>query len=80
MNWLWPKAPRKDSNIVIRAGRLTHWLFVAAAVYAMIFGWVAMYTEAGENASIYSAVVTGLIMAVPLLLIGRGLRYLLAGE
>ena len=80
LNWLWPARPRATGSLMIRAGRVAHWCFVAAAFYAMIFAWVAMYTDAGEQASVYKAVVSGLIMAMPLLLIGRAVRYVMAAE
>lgn len=78
MNWLWPRALNHNSTILVRTGRVLHWVFIALAGYGMIFGWVAQHIEGGKSA--YIAIVTGLIFAIPLALIGRGIRYVLSAE
>ncbi len=78
MNWLWPKTLNSNTTVLVRSGRVVHWIFIALACYGMVFGWVAQHDEGGK--SVYIAIVTGLIFAIPLVLIGRALRYILSAE
>lgn len=78
--FFWPNKKAETNSFIIRLGRVLHWFAVVAAVYGMMFGWVAGYTEAGDRASVFNGLVFGLTMAIPILLAGRGARYLLSGE
>lgn len=80
MNWLWPRRLRSDATLPVRVGRLLHWLSLAVAGYAILFCWMAVYVEAGQNAKPVAALALGLILALLAALTGRALRYLFAGE
>ena len=67
MNWLWPRQLHAETTALIRLGRVLHWTFVALAISAAIF------TLPNEGIKMIPA-------ALVLLTIGRGLRYILAGE
>lgn len=78
MSWAWPTTKNPHCTVLVRIGRVLHWVFIVLAGFGMMFGWVVQRVEA--NNSIYMAVVTGLIFAVRLVMIGRGLRYILSAE
>lgn len=82
-NWFWPQEPREESSVVVRFGRVLHWVGVTIAAMLLLglaIGIVIMiFTGEGiEWPLIASAFVLPLAAASALL--GRGLRYILANE
>jgi cytochrome b561 len=80
-NWLWPREKRQGSSPGVRAGRVLHWASVACAT--IVFAFFIMLATAisysdGREAS--GAVGVGAGAAIALMLIGRGLRYIMSDE
>ena len=73
---LWPTRIKPESSIVIRIGRVIHWLATAMAVAMAIYSLVAR-TDYPITQMLFSTEIAG---APFVYLFGRGLRYILAGE
>lgn len=70
MNFFWPTHPKPFPGLVARLGRLLH--LVGLALAAAVFVTECYSSE--------HPIVPGLIVAVPVALLARGLRYVLAAE
>ena len=73
----WPTKPNPEQSTLARLGRATHLLFIGLAILALI-GGVAVSFSAEHG--ILRGVALGLCWAVPIALIGRGIRYVLSAE
>lgn len=72
MNWLWPQKQHAETTALIRLGRVLHWITVAPA--ALLVVWSV--SSIGSESDWYAPALTAIL---PLML-GRGLRYILANE
>lgn len=76
MNFFWPTNIKPSPSGIARLGRVVHWLFAMGAVAFAIGSVFAFFGSAG--------VVTALLLLFvgggACLLVGRALRYILAGE
>jgi hypothetical protein len=76
MSFFWPMKPKTDPGVLGRLGRLLHWIFLACA--AFLIGLNAYPWLAGTDTSGEAPVWT--ILGAIIFLLGRGVRYVLAGE
>lgn len=77
MRWLWPQHVNDESSLLVRIGRLIHWLALSLAVFGLLISFFAM-SQVGDTEPVpYIAV--GLVW-LGVAMIGRGLRYVFAKE
>jgi hypothetical protein len=92
MSLLWPTRLKAETTVLVRLGRVVHWLSIALAAVIGLLGIIARGQRAPCNgepwcpppptwfeewgAPILFAFAAGLAVA----LIGRALRYVLSGE
>jgi hypothetical protein len=75
MGLFWPDASDYAPSMVQRMGRVLHWFFTAMAALSLgigVFVWLQIHDG--------GTILAGGIIAMVLLLIGRAVRYILAGE
>lgn len=82
LNWIWPAKRRDESTIVIRTGRVLHWaaVVIAAAIIIVLAGEAIGESDGNSIAEMAIVSVVGVVFALPVLAIGRVLRYILSGE
>lgn len=74
--FFWPQRLKTETSPLVRLGRVGHWTFVGFAIlWAAIL--VLMTAEDG-----YEPGATGILLSIvaACLLVGRAIRYVLAGE
>lgn len=76
MGIFWPSDVKSEPNAVARAGRVLHWTFLGFAVVWL--GLAALIVAEGGADSGYPVIL--IPFAAISAAIGRGLRYILAGE
>lgn len=77
MGMFWPLHVKADPNIVTRLGRVLHWAIAVIAIGVSLFGLATTILNGDfGRVGFWGGVVVLLIT----LLIGRGVRYILAGE
>lgn len=95
MSFFWPATLKAETTVLVRLGRVLHWASVATAVAATLLGVFARgqratcYPQGQWNicpppptwfedwgAPVLFALAVALVVA----LVGRALRYILAGE
>ena len=81
MSFLIPAA-RPNPSAAARLGRLAHWIALGFAALLLAMAWSAWQQPAPAPGAIRQGLPadTFLILAVLVALIGRGVRYLFAGE
>ena len=72
MNWLWPRHLHTETTALIRLGRVLHWAGIILGALVALFAMLA-FDDMSEGAK-------ALAVALVPILIGRGLRYVLANE
>lgn len=72
---LWPRTVASASTISVRLGRVLHWLSCGIAGITAVFA-VGNYLSYGY----LSDVLPALVFAAGIFIVGRGLRYVFAGE
>lgn len=77
MSFFWPSHVGSSPGFRGRLGRLIHW--VAAAYLIGIAIFIASF-QAGDGPDVTIGKVAMIAAFLPLYLLGRGFRYLLAGE
>ncbi len=76
LGFLWPTRIKPESSIIIRIGRVVHWLAAAIAIAMAIYSLVAR-----TDYPLADMLLTTEIAGAPFVyLFGRGMRYILAGE
>lgn len=73
-NWFWPEST-SETSVVVRLGRLLHWLGFGLGVL-LFAGCLIGGTLTGE----FHVLMGGLVSGVFVMLIGRAARYLLSNE
>lgn len=76
--FLWPETSKTETTVLTRLGRVMHWVALLPASIAAFIGCVMYWTERVDGRVVY--LLGGLAGALAFLLIGRGLRYIFAGE
>lgn len=71
-----PDAPKEAPTAAIRLARVIHWTSIAVAGCMAIFSFVIFIATAGEAVELLS-LIPG---AIPILLAGRAVRYVVAQE
>lgn len=74
MNFFWPKYTKIGATPGVRVGRLLHWCGLAVAAF-FAFG-ATLHLVDGSFNNFFGFIGIALVPAM----IGRGLRYLFAGE
>jgi hypothetical protein len=80
VNFLWPQHLKIDTTPLVRLGRVLHWLFtgVAGLMLTLPFLWPS---TSGDGVAQYGdGFLIAIGFAIPMALLGRGLRYVLSGE
>lgn len=82
---LWPKHAKTETTVLVRFGRVLHWLTIAPAALCLLAGilgtvqsWIWVFERHTQPDHLY--LLFGMLGALAFLLIGRGLRYIFAGE
>lgn len=74
--FFWPVATKPDSDAMVRLGRVCHWAGLLLGAPFLLFLGFIFDTSAYPN---QGAALLALLSLIPAQ-IGRGLRYILAGE
>lgn len=77
--FLWPKHTKTETTVLVRLGRVVHWLALLPAALAVFLG-CATSLSAGNTPDGNAYFLAGLAGALAFLLFGRALRYIFAGE
>lgn len=75
-NLAWPEYVSPNPSGIARFGRFLHWISVPPAILFSGTGLYAAMTVSEPNPSYYLLALVGL----PILLAGRGARYILSNE
>jgi len=78
--WFWPES-KPEPNAAARAGRFLHWLGYGLAAPLTVYAFINLLLFAERNYNRFSDAALGAIfLALVAAIIGRGSRYILAGE
>lgn len=77
MGLFWPAHPKVTPNTVERLGRVVHWITIVLGI-----GFLGLVLTASGNmgAAAGPFLLFGVVLACGAVLLGRALRYILAGE
>lgn len=76
--FIWPSRKNRDETASVRTGRVLHWTGAGAATLSGLFGLALLAFGRASQATVPGFIF--LIGAAALLLIARGVRYILASE
>ena len=77
VRWLWPQKTNDQNNLIVRIGRLVHWVAIGLAAFGLMISFFGLVQAGAREPIPYLAVG---LMWLGLAMFGRGLRYVLARE
>jgi hypothetical protein len=77
VSWLWPRQLNKQDSVAVRIGRVIHWAAIGFAIFGAVVSFYGLVEAQDQEPNGYFAVLCVWIAAV---MLGRGLRYIIARE